>query len=618
MLFALGGWLLMCWMVYLMIVTARTIPKIWDPYEVLGVSRSADEKAIKSHYRRLSLTQHPDKVRLDPAKNQTIESVNDHWVEITKAFKTLTDEDIRQNYLLYGHPDGKQSYSIGIALPKFIIQEGNGKYVLMLYGIFLGVILPYYVGKWWYGTQRVTKERVLVASAGNLFREYEDGINEGGVVSALSAGEEYNDVLKGSKADSGLARVEQMILADGEKTPFAGGLNVKDVTKLRELDEGVRRKALALLWAYLSRMELKDDELNDQKFDVVPTALALNEAFTTICLAYGNVGPLLASYHTSQNLIQAIAPGQSPLLQLPFFTPAVVAAVEGESARTHMTIQEFMRLPAHERKNRTIGPDLLDSNQYQQAVNLASHLPHLQVEEAFFKVKGERHIVPNSLVQFVVKARIIPPGTVDVPKLDPKDLVDRDEDEDEEDTKAADKKDTSIQPPIAYAPRFARDHSPRWHVFLADSKQGKIAVPPFTFSTFDKPLFKDDGSPTFAVQTFRMQFGAPPQMGRYTFAMHLVCDSYVGFDFKGDVIMDVADPAKAEEMESEEDISEPEEDSIAGQMAALKGGAAPPEKPKKARKPKVQEVQDSDDESDTEGEMDTESETDTDTDSDGE
>jgi len=127
-------------------------------------------------------------------------------------------------------------------------------------------------------------------------------------------------------------------------------------------------------------------------------------------------------------------------------------------------------------------------------------------------------------------------------------------------------------------------------------------------------------------------------MGRYTFAMHLVCDSYVGFDFKGDVIMDVADPAKAEEMESEEDISEPEEgkrhslnrcdytqrvltkclDSIAGQMAALKGGAAPPEKPKKARKPKVQEVQDSDDESDTEGEMDTESETDTDTDSDGE
>lgn len=39
MLFALGGWLVMAWMVYLMAVTARSETKIWDPYEVLGVSR---------------------------------------------------------------------------------------------------------------------------------------------------------------------------------------------------------------------------------------------------------------------------------------------------------------------------------------------------------------------------------------------------------------------------------------------------------------------------------------------------------------------------------------------------------------------------------------------------
>lgn len=29
----------MAYMVYLIIVTARTIPKIWDPYDVLGVAR---------------------------------------------------------------------------------------------------------------------------------------------------------------------------------------------------------------------------------------------------------------------------------------------------------------------------------------------------------------------------------------------------------------------------------------------------------------------------------------------------------------------------------------------------------------------------------------------------
>lgn len=39
MLFSTGGWLVMGYMVYLIIVTARSTPTIWDPYDVLGVSR---------------------------------------------------------------------------------------------------------------------------------------------------------------------------------------------------------------------------------------------------------------------------------------------------------------------------------------------------------------------------------------------------------------------------------------------------------------------------------------------------------------------------------------------------------------------------------------------------
>lgn len=35
----LGGWSLNALMIYLIWVTARTVTKIWDPYEVLGVSR---------------------------------------------------------------------------------------------------------------------------------------------------------------------------------------------------------------------------------------------------------------------------------------------------------------------------------------------------------------------------------------------------------------------------------------------------------------------------------------------------------------------------------------------------------------------------------------------------
>ncbi len=205
-------------------------------------------------------------------------------------------------------------------------------------------------------------------------------------------------------------------------------------------------------------------------------------------------------------------------------------------------------------------------------------MPVFKVEKAFFKVTGERFITPSSLVQFVVKARMIPPGALNPPPVNELDLEDVDPDEDDLDAllgrkpaktkklKSMDDEKTdpssaeaSIQPPLAFAPYFARDHAPRWHIFLSDSKVGRVAVQPFVFTTFDKPLFDEQGQPTFNMQTLKMQFGAPPQAGQYTFVMHLVCDSYVGMDTRMEVTLNVEDMAKAGEMQDEDEISEPDE-----------------------------------------------------------
>ncbi|CZS94039.1 hypothetical protein WAI453_001376 [Rhynchosporium graminicola] len=621
-----AGWAIMAFMAYLIIVTARIIPKIWNPYDILGIKESASEKEIKSHYKRMSLKFHPDKIRPDPAKNQTIESLNDYFVELTKAYKALTDEDIRRNFQEFGHPDGKQSYSIGIALPKFIITDGNGKYVILVYAALLGVLLPYLVGSWWYGTQKLSKEKVLVESANNLFREYEEGMTEGGIIRALTTGLEFQDILKGEKADSGLAKLESRILADGDVTPLAAGLSAKERTKLEDLEGGVRRKALGLLWAYLGRVELDDNALNQSKVDVAPIAQTLSSAFSVIALAFTTTGPIMASYSTTQHLLQAIAPGGSPLLQLPHITQSIARAIEGD-AKTHLSLQQYMGLPESYRKKVSVGKGLLTEAQYQTATSVARQLPRLQVEKAFFKVVGEKFITPGSLVSLVVKGRFIPPGSVNVPELNELDLEDVDPDEDDVDaingrgTKGKDgkltKEDKPVQPPLAHAPYFAREYSPRWHVFLTDSKQGKIAVPPFTFTTFDKPIYDESGKPTFNMQTLKAQFQAPPSAGNYTFVFNLVCDSYIGFDTKSEVTLVVADASQAVEIEEEEEISEPDEDSIAGQMHALKsGGVSGAPATKKKKKPvQVQEDESSDEESNTDGEeADDTSETDTDTD----
>lgn len=558
MVTAASGWLLMAYMVYLVIVTERTHEKPWDPYAILNVGVGAAEKAINSRYRRLSTTMHPDKRRPDPATNTTIESINEEWVEIVKAYKALTDEDTRRNFELYGNPDGKQSTSFGIALPNILIAEGSGKYVLAFYAGLLGIALPWFVGSWWYGSQSKTRERILVTSAGNMFREFNERMDGGDAVAAVSSADEFKDILHGAKADHGLGKVENKLNASPESSAV---MLAKDKKKLKELEDPVRRKTLALLWAYLTRLDLEDKTLEAEKYELAPLALQMNKAFISSCLAYGFTKPVMASYELSQGLTQAIPPnsvGRLPLLQLPHFTPGIVREIElaSNSQKEHMSVQSFMALPAEQRQALAQAAGLTN-DRLKVAEGVARQLPLLKVEKSFFKVQGEKYIIPSSLVQYVIKARFIPPGTTNVPPVSEKDLLDVDPAEG--DLKAQKEEPEQHHIPLAHAPYFARDRAPRWHVFLSDTRQGKIAVPPFTFQTFDKKPFDSDGKPTFNMVTLKMQFAAPPQAGEYKFQMNLVSDSYIGFDHKHEAVMVIDDASKAKEVDDDDDISEPEE-----------------------------------------------------------
>jgi translocation protein SEC63 len=547
---AVTGWVIIAYMVYLMSVTARHAPKIWNPYGILDVGHSATEKQINSRYRKLSVTMHPDKRQPGVNNNLTSDAINDEWVEIVKAYKALTDEEIRNNFIQYGNPDGKQSTSFGIALPHFLIAEGSGKYVLIFYGILLGIGLPWLVGKWWYGMQKMTKERILVTSAGNMFKEFKDRMDGGDIASALSSAMEYQEILPSGKADAGLGKLENKIQATSDLNL---GMLAKDKKLLSELDDATRRKTLALIWAYLGRVDLDDRTLEAEKYEIAPTALRLTEALSSIGLAYGFTQPVLSIFQMAQALTQAIPPTSLnlPLLQLPHFNAEIIQKIETKTASTskeHLTIQSFMALPSEQRQALAQAAGLAN-DRLKQAEKVARQLPYLRIEKAF--------IIPSSLVQLAVKARFIPPGTTKIPPVAEADL--EDPDPAEGDLKAQNKEVEQHHIPLAYAPYLPRDREPKWHIFLADSRQGKIAVPPFRFSTFDKPAFNEDGTPTFEVVTMKMQFQAPPQPGEFKFTMHIVCDSYVGFDYKQDVTLVIEDASKAVEVDSDDDISEPDE-----------------------------------------------------------
>lgn len=163
----LFGWILFAFVAYKVSTTSNE-SKLYDPFEILGIRMGTPEKDIKSHYKKLSRKFHPDKVKL--AANQTIEAVEAYFVELTKAYKSLTDETIRKNWEQYGHPDGRQADTVGIAIPSWVVEGQNKFLVLALYCVLIGGLLPVIVGRWWFGSRNKTKDGVLTKTAAAFFK----------------------------------------------------------------------------------------------------------------------------------------------------------------------------------------------------------------------------------------------------------------------------------------------------------------------------------------------------------------------------------------------------------------------------------------------------------------
>jgi molecular chaperone DnaJ len=94
-----------------------------DYYEVLGVSRAADETEIKKAFRRLARELHPDTNTEDPRAEE-------RFKEAAEAYEVLSDADRRRQYDAFGH-EGLRS---GGFAPNF---EGFGS-VSDLFSAFFG------------------------------------------------------------------------------------------------------------------------------------------------------------------------------------------------------------------------------------------------------------------------------------------------------------------------------------------------------------------------------------------------------------------------------------------------------------------------------------------------
>jgi molecular chaperone DnaJ len=75
-----------------------------DYYQLLGVDRGADDKAIKGAYRKLALRYHPDR---NPGDHEAVE----RFKEINEAYAVLSDAEKRARYDRYGTADPGAHFS---------------------------------------------------------------------------------------------------------------------------------------------------------------------------------------------------------------------------------------------------------------------------------------------------------------------------------------------------------------------------------------------------------------------------------------------------------------------------------------------------------------------------
>ena len=581
------GWSLFAYVAY-KVANAKIDNKVYDPFEILGIKTGLSEKEIKSHYKKLSKLYHPDKVKA--TVNNTIEQIQNHFVELTKAYKALTDETIRENLEKYGHPDGRQDVSMGIALPQWIVEGKNNIWVLGIYGLLFGGALPALVGRWWFGSRQKTKDGVNALSAAAFFKTLREESTLEEVIGTFGKAYQWELPSGQAKSTSDLEELENTVRQQA-------GAKYDEVKKICGNDPA-RRKGLILIYAHLYRIPINRPDLQKEQTEILLQTPLLLSALLNISISRNWLIPTLAVMRLHAYLVQALLPSseRSSLAQLPGVKTNDVLALPADVE----DIGDFVNHLEEKHDSRAV-----------EVKKAIQKWGRAEIVDAAFKVIGDRIVTPSSIVFLVVKLRLSPPPLAPVARKEPtaeevKQILKFNEDKDEEflvSRKEAEDiaSDESVVGP-AHAPYWPAERKPSWWIVLADEKANRVVVPPMKIT--DIPFSQPDSDRDY--RSYKIQFQAPQAVGSFTWKVHLVSDTFVGEDVARDITLKIEDASTLNaEDPTEDEISDPEEDSIAGQMAAMRGGPV---------KKHSQEDEESDEESSTDDDESSDSSSDSDSD----
>uniref|UniRef100_A0A3P8PBJ8 J domain-containing protein n=1 Tax=Astatotilapia calliptera TaxID=8154 RepID=A0A3P8PBJ8_ASTCA len=330
--------LLFGWLVFLLL--AYKVSKLdreyqeYNPYEVLSLDPGASLSEIKKQYRVLSLKYHPDKGG-DEAT----------FMRIAKAYAALTNEQSRQNWEMYGNPDGPGA--------------------LYCYNLCFS-----YCG-----------DQILINTT-QLFMHFmckTPNMNMKRLIMVLTAALEFDprNNKEATIRPTDNVEVPQLIRE-------LGNINVKK--KEPPFYYPYSLKARVLVLAHLARMDVSEELEEDQRFVVKKTPALLQEMINVGCQlifmanSRGFSAPRLVTIENCMKLTQMIVQGlkesKSPLLQLPHFEEEHLRYCISKKYKVR-TLQDLVSLKDSDRRNML---RFLGEEKYDEVMAVLASFPHITMD----------------------------------------------------------------------------------------------------------------------------------------------------------------------------------------------------------------------------------------------
>ena len=510
----------------------------------------------------MSLKWHPDKAKSEKLK----ETNNLKFVEINKAYKTLTDETARKNWEEYGNPDGPTTYSLGIALPSWLVDSKNAFWVLALYGLGFGILVPFFVSQSWNSSTKYTKDNILQSSMALFYRELKSKMSMKELTELIGQAHEFEPENFKWNTPIGTGETDKIFA-------FVKGAQVYNdkfeisTTKQRKMSE-ISTRVACFLFCQFHRIELPEASWRADQILVVTKAVHLaSNGLLKIALVRDWTVTTLNSMTISQFLIQAVWENHLPLLQLPYFTQE--SSLKYLEIVKKPTIRDFLNLSV-EARSAALAHMNLSPEQVENMVKVARFYPDCNVLNVDFKILGQEEITPEGVITCLVKLKLS--RLEDAMKLDMKKEAEKakkekveieqfafDEDGNMVEANSASSSDSSANSDFAFqpihAPFYAMPRKPFWWICLLSPDLQNFICPPI--------LVKD----LYDEKTVTMQFQTPPRPGQVQLRMMLRSDCLYGADLLMDAKFTIQKESKVQKIvDSDWDISdnESEEESPFG------------------------------------------------------